>query len=134
MITCKGAVESLTSILGDQSDSIQILDRADGLARDGIRVIAFGYKIVDTLPGPFTNETVERDLIFAGLSGMIDPPREEAKIAIEECKTAGITTVMITGDHPETAAAIARQVGILSENDLVVTGKKLQAMSDGRVC
>jgi Ca2+-transporting ATPase len=131
LITCKGAVESLISILRDQSDSIQILDRADGLARDGIRVIAFGYKIVDTLPGPFTNETVERDLIFAGLSGMIDPPREEAKIAIEECKTAGITTVMITGDHPETAAAIARQVGILSENDLVVTGKKLQAMSDG---
>ena len=131
LITCKGAVESLISILEDQSDSIQILDRADGLARDGIRVIAFGYKIVDTLPGPFTNETVERDLIFAGLSGMIDPPREEAKIAIEECKTAGITTVMITGDHPETAAAIARQVGILSENDLVVTGKKLQAMSDG---
>jgi P-type Ca2+ transporter type 2C len=131
LITCKGAVESLISILRDKSDSIQILDRADGLARDGIRVIAFGYKIVDTLPGPFTNETVERDLIFAGLSGMIDPPREEAKIAIDECKTAGITTVMITGDHPETAAAIARQVGILSENDLVVTGKKLQAMSDG---
>jgi len=131
LITCKGAVESLISILGDQSDSKEILDRADELARDGIRVIAFGYKVIDTLPGPFTNETVERDLIFAGLSGMIDPPREEAKTAIEECKTAGITTVMITGDHPETAAAIARQVGILSENDLVVTGKKLQAMSDG---
>jgi Ca2+-transporting ATPase len=130
LITCKGAVESLISILEDHSDSIQILDRADGLARDGIRVIAFGYKVVDSLPGPFTNENVERDLIFAGLSGMIDPPREEAKTAIEECKTAGITTVMITGDHPETAAAIARQVGILSENDLVVTGKKLQAMSD----
>jgi len=131
LITCKGAVESLISILEDHSDSIQILDRAEGLARDGIRVIAFGYKIVDTLPDPFTNETVERDLIFAGLSGMIDPAREEVKVAIEECKTAGITTVMITGDHPETAAAIARQVGILSKNDLVVTGKKLQAMSEG---
>ncbi len=131
LITCKGAVESLISILVDQSDSIEILDRADELARDGIRVIAFGYKVVDSLPGPFTNENVEQDFIFAGLSGMLDPPRLEAKTAIEECKTAGITTVMITGDHPETAAAIARQVGILSENDLVVTGQKLQAMSDG---
>jgi len=131
LITVKGAVESLMSTLEDQSDSIQILNRADDMARDGIRVIAYGYKVVDTLPGPFTNETVERELIFAGLAGMIDPAREEAKVAIEECKTAGITTVMITGDHPETAAAIARQVGILSENDLVVTGKKLLAMSDG---
>jgi Ca2+-transporting ATPase len=130
LITCKGAVESLISILDDQTDSNEILDRAVELARDGIRVIAFGYKVVDTLPDPFTNENVERDLIFAGLSGMIDPPRAEAKTAIDECKTAGITTVMITGDHPETAAAIARQVGILTENDLVVTGKKLQAMSD----
>jgi P-type Ca2+ transporter type 2C len=130
LITCKGAVESLTLTLKDQSNSNQILNRANELSRDGIRVIGFGYKVVDNLPGPFTNETVERDLIFAGLSGMIDPPREEAKNAIEECKTAGITTVMITGDHPETAAAIARQIGILSLNDLIVTGKELQAMSD----
>jgi Ca2+-transporting ATPase len=130
LITCKGAVESLSSTLQDQNRSNAILARADELARDGIRVIAFGYKVVDTLPGPFTPETVERDLIFAGLSGMIDPPREEAKLAIAECKTAGITTVMITGDHPETAAAIARQIGILSERDLVVTGKALQKMND----
>ena len=131
LITCKGAVESLISALGDQTNAIEILDQADELARDGIRVIAFGYKIVDSLAGPFTIENVERNFIFAGLSGMIDPPREEAKTAIEDCKTAGITTVMITGDHPETAAAISRQIGILSENDLVVTGKALQAMSDG---
>ena len=131
LITCKGAVESLISTLGDQTNAIEILDQADELARDGIRVIAFGYKIVDSLAGPFTIENVERNFIFAGLSGMIDPPREEAKTAIEDCKTAGITTVMITGDHPETAAAISRQIGILSENDLVVTGKALQAMSDG---
>jgi Ca2+-transporting ATPase len=130
LITCKGAVESLTSSLKHHGNSDQILDHANALSRDGIRVIAFGYKLIDSLPGPFTNETVERDLIFAGLSGMIDPPREEAKTAIAECKTAGITAVMITGDHPETAAAIARQIGILSENELVVTGKQLQGMSD----
>lgn len=130
LITCKGAVESLTSTLKDQSKATQILDRADALSRDGMRVIAFGYKVVSSLPGPFSNETVERDLVFAGLAAMIDPPRDEARNAIAECKTAGITTVMITGDHPETAAAIARQIGILSPNDLVVTGKQLHAMSD----
>lgn len=130
LITCKGAVESIVSTLRDQNSSNQILDRANGLARDGIRVIAFGYKVVDRLSGPFTSETVERDLVFAGLSGMIDPPREEAKRAIDECKTAGITTVMITGDHPETAAAIARRLGILAEKDLLVTGRELQKMSE----
>jgi len=82
------------------------------------------------LPEPFNTENVERGLVFAGLAGMIDPPREEAKIAIGECKTAGIVTVMITGDHPATAAYIARQVGMLSEGELVVTGKELQQMSD----
>jgi Ca2+-transporting ATPase len=131
LITCKGAVESLISTLKSQDNSPQILDRANEFARDGIRVIAFGYKVVDSLPGPFTTETIEENLIFAGLTGMIDPPREEAKTAIDECKGAGITTVMITGDHPETAAAIARQIGILSQNDLVVTGKELQMLSDG---
>jgi Ca2+-transporting ATPase len=130
LITCKGAAESLMVALKDQSTSNQILDRANELAREGIRVIAFGYKVVDNLGGPFTNENIERDFIFAGLSGMIDPPREEAKTAIDECKTAGITTVMITGDHPETAATIARQIGLLSDKDLVITGKQLQSMSD----
>jgi Ca2+-transporting ATPase len=130
LITCKGAVESLMSVLKNQDDSDQILSRANEFARNGIRVIAFGYKITDKVPEPFTIEAVENDFLFAGLSGMIDPPREEAKLAIEECKTAGITTVMITGDHPETAAAIARQIGILTERELVVTGKQLQAMSD----
>jgi Ca2+-transporting ATPase len=120
----------LITTLEDQNQSDDILDRANKLARDGIRVIAFGYKLIERLPEQFTPDTVERDFKFAGLSGMIDPPREEAKNAIGECKTAGITTVMITGDHPETAATIARQIGILSERDLVVTGKDLQAMDD----
>ncbi len=130
LITCKGAVESLTSILADQSNTPSILKKATELANDGIRVIAFGYKVLDSLPGPFTTANIERDLLFAGLAGMIDPPREEARVAIDECKTAGIITVMITGDHPATAASIARQLGILGESELVVTGKDLQAMSD----
>lgn len=130
LITCKGAVESITSTLNDQHNTSCILDKASSWSGEGVRVIAFGYKIIDMLPTPFDIETIEKGLTFAGLSGMIDPPREEAKFAIEECKTAGITTVMITGDHPATAAAIAKQIGILSEGQLVITGKELQDMSD----
>lgn len=130
LITSKGAVESIVPSLSDQAGTSSILDRATEQADQGVRVIAFAYKITDRLPEPFNSVTVERDLVFAGLAGMIDPPREEAKHAIDECKTAGIIPVMITGDHPATAATIARQLGILSEKDLVVTGKDLQSMTD----
>jgi Ca2+-transporting ATPase len=97
------------------------------MAENGIRVLAFAYKTIDHLPEPVNIDNIENNLSFAGLAGMIDPPREEAKVAIGECKTAGIHTVMITGDHPATASAIAREIGILGENDLVMTGKELQA-------
>jgi len=130
LITCKGAVESIAPALADQRHNPAILDKAAALAGEGIRVIAFGYRLSDTLPEPITSDTMERDLIFAGLAGMIDPPREEARLAIEECKTAGITTVMITGDHLATASAIARQLGILGEKDLAVTGEELESMSE----
>lgn len=122
LITCKGAVEAF--------DEPEHADRANKMSKEGLRVIAFAYKVVDKLPEPFDIATVERDLVFAGLVGMIDPPREEVKAAIAECKTAGIKTVMITGDHPETASAIARELGILENDDLAVSGKELQAMSD----
>ncbi|HEY8397993.1 MAG TPA: cation-transporting P-type ATPase, partial [Flavihumibacter sp.] len=92
-------------------------------------VIAYGYRILDQLPNPFDVEHVERDLLPAGLTGMIDPARSEVKDAIEDCKTAGIQPVMITGDHPETAAAIAREIGLLKKDELTVTGKELAAMS-----
>jgi Ca2+-transporting ATPase len=130
LIICKGAVESLTATLDDQRDVSRILEKASDWSAEGTRVIAFGYKVADKIPAPFDSQTVEKDFTFTGLTGMIDPPREEARLAIEECKTAGITTVMITGDHPATAAAIAKQIGILTEKDLVVTGKELQAMND----
>ncbi|MBT1704413.1 cation-translocating P-type ATPase [Chryseosolibacter indicus] len=130
LITCKGAIESITNILADRRDANLMLAQADDMAKEGMRVLAYGYKIVSIMPDPFTIEAVETDLVFAGLVGMIDPPREEVKVAIAECKTAGITTVMITGDHPATASAIAKELGILSHGDMVVTGKELQSMSD----
>jgi P-type Ca2+ transporter type 2C len=130
LIISKGAIESITSSLKDQSSTEDAYKIATQWANNGIRVMAYGYKITDRLPEKLTPETIETDLTFAGLAGMIDPPRDEAKRAIEECKAAGIKTVMITGDHPATATAIAKQIGLVSKDELIVTGRELQAMSD----
>lgn len=128
LVISKGAVESITDSLQTGINTSPIHVKANEWAANGIRVIAFGYKVIKSLPDPFSYESVENDLAFAGMIGMIDPPREEVKSAIEECKSAGINTVMITGDHPVTAAAIAKQIGILTKKDLVLTGKELQQM------
>ena len=105
LVISKGAVESITAILQSNNSVEAILERANTQAENGIRVLAFGYKIIDSLPTEINVNNIEKDLLFAGLAGMIDPPREEAKLAIGECKTAGIQTVMITGDHPATAVS-----------------------------
>ena len=78
------------------------------MAKEALRVLACAYKEIDHKPTKEDMENIEKDLIFVGMVGMIDPPREEAKIAVEKCKTAGIKTVMITGDHKITATAIAK--------------------------
>jgi Ca2+-transporting ATPase len=132
LVVSKGAVESIEAALADGQPRSEILEKAHGMASNGIRVIAYGYRLMDALPHPFVYEAVERDLTYAGLAGMIDPPREEARQAISECNTAGIHTVMITGDHPATASAIARQIGILTEKDLVLSGLELRALSEER--
>ena len=131
LVISKGAVESITDSLVRGVNTGPINIKANEWAANGIRVIAFGYKVIKDLPDPFSYESVENDLAFAGMIGMIDPPREEVRSAIEECKSAGINTVMITGDHPITAAAIAKQIGVLTKKDLVLTGKELQQMDPG---
>jgi Ca2+-transporting ATPase len=97
------------------------------LAARALRVLGFAYA---PEPEPDGAGYVERDLIFAGLCGMIDPPREEAKRAVDECHAAGIRPVMITGDHPDTALAIARELGITGDGGEVVSGQRLDQMSD----
>jgi len=87
------------------------------------------YKRIDHIPTQEEMQTIEKELIFVGLVGMIDPPREEAKAAVEKCKTAGIKTVMITGDHITTATAIAKQLGILENEEEAITGSMLEEMS-----
>jgi len=101
----------------------QILEAARRMAEDALRVLAIAVKPEATL------ENAERDMTFLGLVGMIDPPRPEAKAAIDKCEQAGIKVVMITGDHPVTAQAVARELGILTRGR-VVTGAELEAISD----
>lgn len=100
------------------------------MGHDALRVLAIGFKILPEAPAEYTSENLENELTFAGLVGMIDPPRPEVIDSIQECKHAGIRTIMITGDHVVTASAIAKQLGILHEDSQAVTGTQLAAMSD----
>ena len=100
------------------------------MANEALRVIAIAYKDVSSLPNNITSENIEKDLVFVGLIGMIDPPRAGVKEAIFTAKKAGIKTIMITGDHILTAKAIAKDLGIYSEGDIAITGNELDKLSD----
>ena len=132
VVIVKGAFDVMQTrcVAGD-------LDKAkavnDEMSSNALRVLAVGYKTIDELPAEPTSETLETDLIFLGLVGMIDPPRPEAKEAVRVCREAGIKPVMITGDHVVTASAIAKELGILQEGDLAITGAQLDAMNDSEL-
>ena len=100
------------------------------MANEALRVLAFAYKEIDHVPSKYEMENLESGLTFIGMVGMIDPPREEAKKAVEKCKHAGIKTVMITGDHKATAVAIAKKIGILENDSEALTGLELDKISD----
>ena len=102
----------------------------DAMSADALRVLAVGYKELDSVSEEPTSEELEYGLTFLGLVGMIDPPRPEAKEAVAVCRKAGIKPVMITGDHVITASAIARELGILLDGDRAITGAELDAMSE----
>jgi Ca2+-transporting ATPase len=130
----KGAAEAIIEVSELQTDLKKATEAEAGkMAADGMRVLAYGYRIFDMLPDSNHPGDIEKDLVFAGLVGMIDPPRQEVKAAIQECRTAGIHPVMITGDHIETATAIARELGILAEGHLAMTGKELSKMQPGQL-
>ncbi len=121
------AVEDGARIITEQ-DREAIIAQNQQFSENGLRVLAFAYKEVDE------EETLslenEDGYTFIGLVAMIDPPREESKQAVADAKSAGIRTIMITGDHKVTASAIAKQIGIFREGDLAVTGQELDSMSD----
>ena len=108
----------------------EIVKSNEEMAKDALRVLAMSYKEIDHEPTDEEMENIEKDLIYVGMVGMIDPPRLEVKAAVEKCKTAGIKTVMITGDHKITAVAIAKSLGILENEDEAITGSELERISD----
>jgi Ca2+-transporting ATPase len=120
-----GKEEKLT-----QAKREKILEVNEKLASNALRVLAMAYKRLPPTLKKYEEETVEKGLVFVGLQGMIDPPREEAIQANKLCQQAGIKTVMITGDHKLTAMAVAKEVGILKEGDIVLTGAELDKLSD----
>lgn len=130
LIISKGAAEVVVDNFYSGINKEKVLKKTEELAGKGIRVIAFGYKVLSELPEPFNIDAIEKNITYSGIAGMIDPPRPEVKSAIQECKTAGIKTVMITGDHAATASTIAKEIGILQENNLSVTGKELLNMTE----
>ncbi|HMI78784.1 MAG TPA: cation-transporting P-type ATPase, partial [Ferruginibacter sp.] len=126
-VITKGAAEVITAMISDNATQAIIKEKEEAMAAEGMRVIGFAGKLINELPAEINPGTIESGMEFIGLAGLIDPPREEALDAIAQCKTAGIIPVMITGDHPLTAASIARQIGIIeTEDQKVTTGKELE--------
>jgi len=141
IVYTKGGIDELIGICnsyilnGEIENNIEeyknmITKNNEQMAKEALRVLACAYKEIDHKPTKEDMENIEKDLIFVGMVGMIDPPREEAKIAVEKCKTAGIKTVMITGDHKITATAIAKKLGILENENEAITGADLEKMTD----
>jgi len=110
-------------------DKALILEQAEHMAADGLRVLAVGFRSWPELPKQLAPELAERDLTLLGLVGLMDPPRAEAAAAVALCQSAGITAVMITGDHPATARAVAVRLGIIADGGAVMTGRELDELS-----
>ena len=132
VVIVKGAFDMLAArcISGDLETAKRITEE---MSENALRVLAIACKVVDTVPENPTSEELENGLTFLGLVGMIDPPRPECKVAVATCRRAGIKPVMITGDHVVTASAIARELGILTEGDMAITGAQLDAMNDSEL-
>jgi Ca2+-transporting ATPase len=127
-IELAGSTRNLT-----EKDVENILSANNQLANDAMRVLGLAYKELDSALMDYQAEVVEKELTFVGLAAMIDPPREEVKKAIQDCKTASIRTVMITGDHKNTAVAIARDLGFFEADSVALTGEELDKLTDERL-
>lgn len=142
-VMVKGALESIIPLtsyaLYDDGttpftveEAKKVKAQANKMAQNALRVLTIAYKEIDS-PSSFTPELLESELIFLGLTGMIDPPREEVKLSINQCKNAGIQTVMITGDNQKTAFAIAKELGIANEETETMAGSELDRLSDSEL-
>lgn len=137
----KGAIDVLLErceriLIGEKVEELtneikeRIMKVNEEMASDALRVLGLAFKDIPALPNEINSDTVEKDLVFVGMVGMIDPPREEVKQAVEKCKSAGIKPVMITGDYKVTAIAIAKELGILKDEREAVVGKEVEKMTD----
>ncbi|HNW59128.1 MAG TPA: cation-translocating P-type ATPase [bacterium] len=146
MVVCKGAPDVLLARcshlrVGHEAQPltperrVDILAAVNKLASEALRTLGVAFRTVrlDEVTGEMSDDEVESQFVFLGVIGMIDPPRAEAAEAVQVARAAGVRSVMITGDHPATAAAIARELGISSEGSRVVTGAELQKMNDAEL-
>jgi len=117
----------------DEAARKSILEANDAMTRDALRVLGVAYRMAPKIVGEINAENLEQDLTFVGLIGMIDPPREEVKIALASARRAGIRTIMITGDYPNTARAVAEAIGLLRPGKRVMTGADIDALSEAQL-
>jgi len=141
-ITIKGAPDLVLELctdyqtIGDEVKPLtdemraRIREANDSMTNDALRVMGFAYRIESEIPDEFSREYAEQGLIFSGLMGMIDPARTEVKPALEKARGAGLRTIMITGDYPNTGRAVAESIGLLQKGDKVHTGADLNSMDD----
>ena len=111
----------------------KVSDKNNDLAKQALRVMAYAFKVFDQIPDELESENVEYDMVFVGLTGMIDPPRPEAKAAVKECHNSGIDVIMITGDYFETALAIAKDLGIAQSREQAMQGSELNDKSEAEI-
>lgn len=127
---CPMVLENGAERLRTEADLTRILEMNGRLSDKALRVLAVAVRVFDREPEEYHASHIETDLTFVGLIAMIDPPREEVRDAIGKCRHSGIKTVMITGDHKNTAVAIARELGFFGEDSLALTGQELDALSE----
>lgn len=132
IVIVKGAFDILASrcVKGDIHRAKEV---TESMSKNALRVLAVAYKEIDNLHENPTSDALENGLTLMGLVGMVDPPRPEAKVAVETCLKAGIKPIMITGDHIVTASAIAKELGILKDGDRAITGAELDKMTDSEL-
>ena len=131
-ILCKGSMDSLIEKVNlTKSEKENVLDKVKTLSKDALRTLGFAYKKINYIPKDIKElEKEENNLSFAGILGMIDPPRESVKKSVELCKNAGIRPIMITGDSIDTATAIAKNVGIIDNDNEAMLGSELDKYND----
>ncbi|NMA95552.1 MAG: cation-translocating P-type ATPase [Clostridiales bacterium] len=133
IVKCNGILKDGKEKALDEVGAETLLKVGGDMAGDALRVLAFAYKRLNHIPYDLSEKNIEKDLIFVGFQGMIDPPRKEVYKAISDCHSAGIRPIMITGDHKNTAIAIARDLKILRGNSQVFTGQEIDEMNDSQL-